>query len=264
LETKARQKALTKAVKTDRLEGMTLQPILFVPDCHRPFHDKRAYELMIKVARDLKPKVIAVIGDYADFFSISSHSKDPARGMNFVKELADAKKGIRELESLGASRLIFTEGNHEDRFRRYINDKAAELSGITSVPELLGLQKWEFVPYRLSTNIGKLNITHDVGHVGRYSGFKSLDTVQGNIVTGHSHRLSYLIEGNAKGEAHVSAQFGWLGDAKAADYMNRIKALRDWSLGFGVGYLNPSNGFVYLTPVPIINYTVVFNGRLYK
>jgi hypothetical protein len=243
---------------------MTLQPILFVPDCHRPFHDKRAYSLMIKVARDLKPGIVAVIGDYADFFSISSHSKSPTRGERFVEELADAKKGIRELETLGAKRLIFCEGNHEDRFRRYINDKAAELSGITSVPELLGLQRWEFVPYRQSTTIGKLNITHDVGHVGRYSAFKSVDTVQGNVVTGHSHRLSYLVEGNAKGEAHVSAQFGWLGDAKAADYMNRIKALRDWALGFGVGYLQPNTGAVYLIPVPVVNNTVVFNGKLYK
>jgi hypothetical protein len=243
---------------------MTLQPILFVPDCHRPFHDKRAYSLMMQVARDMKPHVIAVIGDYADFFAISAHSKDPSRAIKFKSEVEDARRGLKELEALKPKRLIFCEGNHEDRWRRFISDRAPELSGITSVPELLGLQKWEFVPYRESTTIGKLNVTHDVGHVGRYSGFKSLDTVQGNIVTGHSHRLSYMIEGNAKGEAHVSAQFGWLGDAKAADYMNRIKALRDWALGFGIGYLNPATGFVYLTPVPIVNYSVVFNGKLYK
>jgi hypothetical protein len=243
---------------------MTLQPILFVPDVHRPFHDKRAYKLMMSVARELKPHTIAVIGDFADFFSISSHSKDPARGVNFNQELKDTRSGITELNSLGAKRKIFCEGNHEDRWRRFINDRAPELAGIQSVPELLGLSGWEFVPYRQSTNIGKLNISHDVGHVGRYSAFKSLDTVQHNIVTGHSHRLSYVVEGNAKGEAHISAQFGWLGDAKAADYMNRIKALRDWSLGFGVGYLNPSTGLVYLIPVPVVNYTVVFNGKLYK
>jgi predicted phosphodiesterase len=258
------KKALTLLSKNDRLEGMNLQPILFVPDCHRPYHDKRAYKLMMQVAEDLQPEIVVVMGDYADCFSISAHSKNPERAGKFMQEVKDIRSGIRELEGLGAERLIFCEGNHCDRLRRYIEDKAPELFGITCIPELFELGNWEFIPYRTETKIGKLIVTHDVGHVGRYAAHRTLDAVQHNIVTGHSHHLNYTIEGNTSGEAHVSAQFGWLGDAKAADYMNRVKALRNWALGFGVGYLNPKTGCVYLTPVPIVNYSCVFNGTLYK
>jgi hypothetical protein len=58
---------------------MAIEPVLFVPDTHRPFHDRRAWRLFLTVARDLKPKTIVSIGDFADFFGVSSHSKDPRR-----------------------------------------------------------------------------------------------------------------------------------------------------------------------------------------
>ena len=45
-----------------------LEPVLIVPDTHRPFHNKRAWGLMLKVAEPLKPKHIVIIGDFADFY----------------------------------------------------------------------------------------------------------------------------------------------------------------------------------------------------
>ena len=47
-----------------------------------------------------------------------------------------------------------------------------------------------------------------------------------------------------------------VGDVRQVDYMFRVKANRDWALGFGVGYVR-DNGFVYLQPVPIVEGVVV-------
>jgi len=65
------------------------------------------------------------------------------------------------------------------------------------------------------------------------------------------------------GGYHVGASFGWLGDYRRIDYRHRMRACRDWVLGFGVGYLLPS-GVVFVVPVPIINYSAVVEGQLFK
>lgn len=243
-----------------------LEPILIVPDCHIPYHDKEAFNLMLSVAKDLKPKHIYIIGDFIDFYSVSSHSKNPKRSLNLVGELKAAEEGLDQLDALGAENKVYIAGNHCDRLQRYLQDKAPELFDVVSVPELLHLKKhgWDYIPYKKDTKLGKVHFTHDVGASGRNAIFRCLDTYQHSVVTGHTHRLAYIVEGNATGEFKVSAQFGWLGNAEEIDYMQHAKVLKDWALGFGIGYYDPASKFVYLTPVPIVEYSCVVNGKLYK
>lgn len=243
---------------------MKLKKVLFVPDTHVPYHDPKAWRLMIKVAKSFKPDIINIQGDFADFYAVSSHSKNPNRRRNLEWEVQEVKEKLDELDSIGARTKIFVAGNHCDRLERYLMDRAPELFNVVRIPDLFDLRKrgWRYVPYKSDTRIGKLYTTHDTGCAGRNAVFRNLDAYQHNVVTGHTHRLAYIVEGNAKGEAHVSASFGWLGDVKQVDYMNRIKAARDWALGFGVGYL-AENGTVYVQPVPIINYTAVVEGKHY-
>jgi len=242
-----------------------LEPLVIVPDVHRPYHDRRAWNIFLRAAKALKPKHLVIIGDFADFYSVSAHSKDPRRAGKLDEELADVNVGLDELDALGAKNKIFVEGNHEDRLRRYIEDKAPELIANVSVPELFNLKErgWKYVPYKYDTAIGHINFTHDVGVAGRNAVFRCLDTYHKSVVTGHTHRLGYIVEGNAAGEQKISAQFGWLGDAEQVDYMHRVNVKKNWALGFGVGYVEPRSGLVYLTPVPIVNYTCVVNGELY-
>lgn len=248
---------------------MKLQPILIVPDVHRPYHDKRAWSLFLKVARDIRPHHLVCIGDFADFYAVSSHSKDPSRVAQFKAELQDVNLGLDELDALKAKNKIFIGGNHEDRLTRYLQDKAPELFGVVSIPDLFRLKKrgWRYIAYKDDARIGKLYLTHDVGTAGRYAPHKALDTYQHSIVTGHTHRLGYVVEGNAVAEHKLSASFGWLGDRKKVDYMVRAKVNKDWALGYGVGYMHPETGVAYLTPVPIVvaagRYTCVVNGKFY-
>lgn len=245
---------------------MSLKSILIIPDVHVPYHDKRAWSLLLKVGRSLKPHYLYTLGDFADFFGVSSHSKDPNRVLKMDLEVAAANAALDELDALNAKKKMFIAGNHEDRLTRYLQDTAPELFNLVGIPQLLNLKKrgWGYVPYKNDTQLGKLNFTHDVGHAGRGSVFQCLDTYQHSIITGHTHRLAYVVEGNAKGEYKLSAQFGWLGDVKEADYMHRAKALKNWALGFGFGYIDDKTGIAYLNPVPIVGYTCVVNGKKYK
>ncbi len=222
---------------------------------------------MLKVAKDLKPKHVVIIGDFLDFYSVSSHSKDPKRALKLQEEINAGLDALDQLDALHAKHKIYIGGNHCDRLERYMRDKAPEVFDYVTVPELLELKDrgWKYIPYKQDTKLGKLWLTHDVGTAGRYAAYKALDTYQHSVITGHTHRMSYVVEGNATGEVKLSAQFGWLGDAKAVDYMARVNVLKNWALGFGIGHLNPATGLCYMQPVPIIGgYTCVVGAKLYQ
>lgn len=243
-----------------------LEKILIIPDVHAPYQDKKAWNLMMKAAKDLKPDHVLILGDFIDNYSVSSHSKNPNRALKLDEEVNETVKLLKEVKALKASNNVFVSGNHEDRLERYLMDKAPELFNVVKIPKLLKLDELNFtyVPYKDHYTIGKLHVTHDCGSAGRFAHYKSVDAFQKNVIIGHTHRLGFAVEGNANGERHATAMFGWLGDITKVDYMHKIKATRDWTLGFGIGYLDKKTNYVYVTPIPIVNYTAVVNGKLYK
>jgi hypothetical protein len=219
----------------------------------------------MQVGRVLRPKHLVIIGDFADFYSVSDHDKDPERANRMDAELADVDQGLDELDSLGATDKLYIEGNHEDRLRRYLQKNPA-LARLVSTEKLLRLKErgWEFVPYKRHAQRGAMHYTHDVGACGRNAVFRTLDTYQHSIVSGHAHRLAYVVEGNAVGDVKLSAMFGCGLDIESVDYTNLAKARKDWCQGFGIGHYDPSSGFSYLVPVPVVKGTVCVNGRLFR
>lgn len=240
-----------------------LQSVLFLPDTHCPYHDERAFGLVEQAARKIKPDIIVLCGDFADFYAVSSHVKDPARRMTFEDEVVAVRNLLRRVEFWGAKRKLYLMGNHEDRLARFIAGQAREMHGIVTVDSLFGLTDhgWAVTPYKSHATIGKLYVTHDLGKSGATAVKDASASFQDNVVIGHIHRMLYMIEGNVKGKPHVAASFGWLGDAGKTDYMYQVRAARDWALGFGIGYMEPS-GVVHLQPVPIVQYKCVVHGQL--
>lgn len=241
-----------------------LEKILFIPDSHVPYQDKAAFKLMLKAGKIFGPDHVVILGDFADFYGVSSHSKDPNRAFKLKEEIEAVKEALDQVKTLGAETNAFVAGNHEDRLERYLRDKAPELFNFISIPKILELKEkgFSYTPYKQAYKIGKMNVTHDTGVAGRYAHYKALDTFQHNIIIGHTHRLGYAVEGDAQGNRHVTAMFGWLGDVKEIDYMHQVKARKEWSLGFGIGHMDPKTGVVYLSPVPIINGTCLIEGQL--
>ncbi len=244
---------------------LDLERMLIIPDAHIPYHDVRAWGLMTKVVRSFKPSHIVVLGDFGDFYAVSDFNKDPTRETQLDFEIAACNAHLDQLDSLGARKKYFIAGNHSHRLERYLQAKAPQLFTMVKLDRLFKLKErgWSYVPYREDVRIGKVYFTHDVGNAGRTSVYKTLDVYQHSIVTGHTHRMAYAVEGNATGQSILSAQFGWLGDVKQVDYMHRIKAEKDWALGFGIGYLRP-NGVMHLVPVPMVEYACVVEGKLYQ
>jgi predicted phosphodiesterase len=242
---------------------MSLKKVLIFSDVHAPYHDKRAWNLMLKVAKAWKPDTIVSLGDFADCYAVSSHSRNPKMAMEFGNEIKVCRSMLLQLDALGAQKKIFLAGNHEDRLQRYVQDKCPELFDVISIPGILKLAEsnWEYVPYRQFHRLGKLFMTHDVGGSGRFAHYKVGEVFQRNVVSGHTHRIGVAVEGNIEGKRHIAASFGWLGDVNAIDYMSKAKVIKDWSLGFGVAYMDETTGFIYLQAIPVVDYTVVFEGK---
>ncbi len=237
--------------------------ILFVPDTHAPFHDQEAWNIMLLAAQVFRPTMVVHLGDMADCYSVSTHSRDPKRVTLLEDELCVVKDLLAQLGSLpSVRRKIFIGGNHEDRLRRYLWDKAPALYGLVSIPELLGLERlgWEWFDYGDGTRIGKLYVTHDLGFAGRYGVRRSLAAAGCNIVIGHLHQMCVVYDGSAMGDTHVAACFGWLARADVAhDYKHKIKAMKEYQHGFGLGYMTP-DGDVHLRGVPIVNGSCFIEG----
>lgn len=246
---------------------MKLYKQLWIPDAHVPNEDRRAFRLIDAVAKGERFDELIIGGDFGDFDCLSDHgNRDPKREQLLRREVAPVRAAIAHAAECWVKpkgRKVFVEGNHEWRLDRYIANYAAQLEGLVTVESLLGLDDWEFVEYKSHTRIGKVYTTHDTGKAGAQAHLQACNDFQDNTVINHTHRLGYAVVGNAKGQPHVAAMFGWLGDARKVDYMHRIKAKRDWALGFGVGYRR-ADGVTYLQPVPIVGYTCVVGGRFYE
>jgi len=240
--------------------------ILFVPDTHVPYHDKFAWMLMLKAARIFKPDEVVVLGDFADFYSVSAHSKNPNRRNDLKWEVDQARECLKDLQALGATRNIFVCGNHEERLERYLSDRAPALFNSVKVPEILGLTEsgWHYYPYREQYKLGKLHITHDTGPCGQNAHRQSSATFQGSAVIGHTHRMELSVMGSADGPPQVAAMFGWLGDFEQVDYLHKTKVKRDWVHGFGIGYHDTGTGAVFLQPIPIFNRMCCVNGEIVR
>lgn len=239
----------------------TTERILFVPDTHAPFHDRKSWALLLAVAKQLKPQHVVVLGDFIDCYSISQHDKDPGRVNALEDELHSAKGLLLDLERVTPSaKLYFVEGNHEHRLQRYVWKRAPELHGMLDMKKLLiPSNRWKYTKYGDSCQIGKLYVTHDEGNAGDQAHVRARSTFEGNVVIGHTHRMAVSYRGNAKGKAHVGAMFGWLGDHSAIDYMHRVRC-QQWVHGCGVGYLLPG-GNVHIQAVPFIDGVAVVNGH---
>lgn len=238
---------------------------LIIPDVHAPFHSRGAWRLAMNIGRWLQPDGVVILGDLADCYAVSAHSRDPSRVNRFAEEIATANALLDEVDALGARQVVFCLGNHEDRTRRYVFTRAPELAAMGGIEEWLRLRERGYLvtPYRHFARIGSLHVTHEHGFAGKFAAFRARESFEGAIAIGHTHRLATMHSGSVTGGLHPGATLGWLGDATtlAVDYTHRIEALRSWTHAVGVAWVHPDGG-THLEAVPFVNRRAVVAGTL--
>lgn len=234
---------------------------LLVGDCHWPYADKRAWNLMLKTG---PYDGVAQMGDFIDCATISDHLRSKHRMESLHTELTVGRKKLQELFEI-ADEHILLEGNHEERLGRYIANRAPELEGVVGElhdyldPE----KKWTRVPYGRLHRVGKLYLTHDQGPSGQNCSYKHANIVGHCVAHGHAHRLELVYLGTVDGKRRFGFSVGWLGDSRRLAFNYAKAAARaNWQVGFGVAYVNDLQ--VHVQPVPIVNYRCVVDGVEYR
>jgi predicted phosphodiesterase len=244
------------------------QRALIIPDCHIPFEDKKAYELMLKVGQHIQPEEIVILGDYADFYDVSSHGKDPHIVSKLLDEVEAVKGRLAELRRLFPSaEIVYIEGNHEYRLGRYIRDKAPELFGIVGVENILGLEGFgiKFIPYGPCQKHRVLGASiiarHEPLAGGVHVAHNTASKALHSVIFGHTHRIQESQIVSFNGENHRGISSGWLGNCRLPAF-NYVKAHHQWALGFSVLTLTGKTWFNQL--VHIIDYKCQCDGIIFE
>lgn len=243
----------------------TNESLLVLPDTHGPYHDRRCWSAVLKVAELLKPAHTVHVGDLADCADISFHERSLSRAVSFEEEIKEVRGLVTTLSNRIGPNRIFCEGNHERRLPRYLAQRCPEVAPfVPGMWELLGLKKngWKWFPYGTPAKVGKMHFVHDAGHAGVTAVRLTKAKFQKNVCFGHTHRASVEYDGNVLGERHVGMSLGWLGDMDSVvvDYVPQVLRYHAWVHGFGLGYLN-AKGHVHMNFIPIVDGECYVEGR---
>ena len=239
-------------------------------DPHHPYSDKKAYDLMLKVAADVGVDEVVVGGDFSDFYNVTSHDKDSRIKVDFEEELSICNDELDRLEKLfPKAKWVFIEGNHETRLSRYLNKKAPEISGLMGISKLFRFKErgWHFVPYapgqKYSVLGSKLWARHEpLGGGTEHPASGTVHKAGASVIFGHVHRIQEHQDVTLGGSNHRAFTCGWLGDQDAL-VMQYVKSHHQWALGFCIVTALPDGKFFAQT-VHIIDYTCMYGGKIYS
>lgn len=193
--------------------------VLVLPDIHVPYHDMTAVQVALAWGKKRKPTHILLNGDFIDFEAVSAWDGDPA-DRNLKVELDTAKEMLRHIRSVFPKQpIIYKEGNHDERLRKYIWKHAPELSGLPSItlPELLEFDEIGItcVGDKKKVRLGALTVFH--GHEYRTPMTNPVNPARGlflraitSSLCSHYHQRSEHSEPTADGKLITTWSTGCL------------------------------------------------------
>lgn len=212
------------------------QKMLILSDIHLPFHDEDALRVALKYGKDHRADMILLNGDTADAHAVSHWQTDP-RERRFAEE-HKAVVGFLELlrEVFPKARIIYKQGNHEERYLRYMQVKAPEFLGIEAFDfkTLFALDRLgiEYVDGQDLIRVGHLNFLH--GHEYRFAISNPVNPARGlflraksHTVCGHFHQSSQHSERTLEDKTVTTWSTGCL-----CDLHPLYRSLNNWNHGF--------------------------------
>lgn len=103
--------------------------VLILNDIHLPYHDIDALTAAFNYGKTKEPDAIFLNGDILDIHTLSYFEKDPKK-KNFAYELDVFKNFMEILYNTFKCKIYYKFGNHEERYDKFLNEKAKELRGV--------------------------------------------------------------------------------------------------------------------------------------
>jgi predicted phosphodiesterase len=193
---------------------------LFLCDTHIPHADPKAIETMLDFVAGKPVDKVVLGGDIVEFESVSSWPNDP-NGTKLPEEIQAGREFLGLIKSVFPfADKVYIEGNHEERFRRYLWKKAPAISGIEGmdVEGLLNLKALGFTYINNKELIENGSAPYAVGKLYHFHGHELRSAwgvvnvartaflkAQDNIIVGHYHKSQEYIHRSVDG----SIRGGW-------------------------------------------------------
>jgi predicted phosphodiesterase len=207
-------------------------------DIHFPYQSNEALTIALDKCKKDKVTHLLLNGDLIDCHEISTFDKDPNK-RHFYEEIKVVNSFFETLKKkFPGVKIIFKEGNHEERFLRYMRRKAPELLGfeIMNFPHLLKLKEKgiDFVASKRIIRAGKLNIIH--GHEFGQQIFSPVNPARGfflkaktNVIGGHHHQASSHSANDLTRHSLIAVSTGCL-----CELNPEYRPINEWSHGFAI------------------------------
>jgi predicted phosphodiesterase len=211
---------------------------LVIGDLQIPFHDVTTIKLAVDLAAKEKVAGVLLNGDVTDFHEISKFDRRPA-DPPYKEELLAARQFLNYLRyRLPKARIVYKEGNHEERLYTYLFRNCRELWDLDelSLPSLLHFAKHgiEHVGERQVMMLGKLHVLH--GHEYTFAISNPVNPARGlflrakgNSICSHFHQKSEHIESTIDG-----SQIGCWSIGCACGLKPYWFRLNKWANGFAM------------------------------
>ena len=231
-------------------------------DVHVPFQDHTACDMALRFIRQHRPDTIHLLGDICDFYACSKFDKDPCRRETLQDELDETAQFLQRIRrSAPSARIIYSEGNHEFRLRRYLRSEAKALASLRSLqleklldlPSLSIQFRHQDEPYR----IGSLLYTHGsiVRKWSAYTAKAHFEKYGCSVIHGHTHRFGSFYHSNIT-DVHGAWENGCLCGLQP-EYVESP----DWQQGWSV--VRGRSGYFHVEQVVVIGGRYHYHGTTY-
>lgn len=236
----------------------------FLGDIHVPYQDDVAVDLALDFLAWFKPDKLWLIGDIVDFYQLSRFSKDPSRVPKLQDDL-DATTALlkRFRGACPKAHIVYLDGNHEDRLRRFCWDTQvlASVRKLT-VPKLLGLDELqiEHHPYGRVQSWHGLMVEHG-DRVSRHSAYtaKSMLEARGKSgISGHTHRMGSHYRTDCTGTK------AWWENGCLCSLQPDYTFMPNWCQGFSIGHAIDGGQRFFIEQIPIIDSRILHGGMLWE
>ena len=229
-------------------------------DLHFPYQSNEAITAAFTSAKKFNPDFVFLNGDVLDFYGVSYFCKDP-RKRTFAAELKIFKDFFIVLQKTFKCKIYFKFGNHEERYDKFLFQKAGELVGVEEF-ELENIIKAraegiEVIKDKRMVVMNGLPFIH--GHEFGRGVFSPVNAARGlflqakhSCVKGDCHTTSHHVEPNIFSKIMTTYSHGCL-----CDLHPEFLPFNKWNNGYMEIELD-SNGKEYE-----IDNKSIYNGKVY-
>jgi predicted phosphodiesterase len=244
----------------DSLRGINIS------DLHIPFADPLAIRLLIKIVKVWQPDFLIYDGDALDFYSVSTHDKNPDRLKNsgLQNEIDQWTDIATEINNAAGAECVktFVPGNHEDRLRRYLwRDSALHGLEALAIPNLLRLDALGigYEEHEVSLANGNLIVKHGerVRAKAGASAMAELEKAKFSYsgISGHTHRMGSTMTRTRHGVV------GWWENGCLCDLNPEYVNEPDWQHGVSLIWHTPGQDAFTVQSLPFLDGKCLLEGK---